>query len=54
MTKSSLAALLAVVSLSSPAFALQPLDEFVRGARAHNPGNREAEAAGESAAAQAR
>jgi outer membrane protein TolC len=46
--------LLAVAALawSRPARALQPLDEFVRGARAHNPVNDEARA--EQAAADAR
>jgi outer membrane protein TolC len=53
MKKWSVTSVLAVVLLSPPAFALQPLEQFVRGARAHNPGNREAQAAGESAAAQA-
>jgi outer membrane protein TolC len=45
--------LLAVLLVASPAWALQPLEEFVRGARTHNPGNREAEATQEGAAAQA-
>jgi outer membrane protein TolC len=36
--------LLAISIASSTAHALQPLDEFVRGARAHNPANHEAAA----------
>jgi outer membrane protein TolC len=46
--------LLVVIALGSsrPAHALQPLEEFVRGARAHNPVNEEARA--EQAAAAAR
>ena len=36
--------LLAILIASSTAHALQPLDEFVRGARARNPANREAAA----------
>jgi outer membrane protein TolC len=45
---------LVILLLWSPAArALQPLDEFVRGARAHNPVNREAVAARDSADARA-
>jgi outer membrane protein TolC len=44
--------LVAALAWSRPARALQPLDEFVRGARAHNPVNDEARA--EQAAADAR
>jgi outer membrane protein TolC len=42
-----------ILSLSSPALALQPLDEFVRGARDHHPANREARANEAGAEAQA-
>ena len=42
-----------LLAWSSPAHALQPLDEFVRGARAHNPSNREATANREGADARA-
>ncbi|HVY38552.1 MAG TPA: TolC family protein [Polyangia bacterium] len=44
--------LLGLLAWSPPALALQPLDVFVRGARAQSPGNREAAAT--SAAAEAR
>jgi len=45
MTKPiALIPLLAILIASSTAHALQPLDEFVRGARARNPANREAAA----------
>lgn len=46
-------AILAAVGWGSPAFALQPLEQFVRGARERDPANREAAAKRDAAAAQA-
>ena len=50
---SGFALLAGLLAASPPAHALQPLEEFVRGARAHNPVNEEARAAREAAAARA-
>jgi outer membrane protein TolC len=54
MRKASFVATTVVgVLVSGRAVALQPLEEFVRGARSHNPSNREAQANREAAEAQA-